>query len=93
MNNYTTDTLVTAIAIGVLVFGALYLTLDVVFPNRDGTIRRVKLVFAGAGYFLVTWSLLRDPHLLGEISRRLTWELIGILFALLVLLRTALRRL
>ena len=91
--SYTTDTLVRAIAIGVLAFGALYLSLDVAFPTRDETIRRVKLIFAGAGYFLVTWSLVKDPHLLQEISRRLTWEIIGILFALLILLRAALRRL
>jgi len=41
--------LVTAMAIGLLVFGATYLILDVVFPSRDETVRRVKLIFAGAG--------------------------------------------
>lgn len=83
--------LVTAMAIGLLVFGATYLILDVVFPSRDETVRRVKLIFAGAGYFLVGISLWKNPHLLQEISRRLMWELIGIVFALLVLLRVVIR--
>ena len=84
--------LVTAMAVGLLAFAATYLALDVVFPNRDETVRRVKLIFAGAGYFLVSISLWKNPHLLQEISRRLMWEFIGIVFALLVLLRVAIRR-
>ena len=82
----------TAMAVGLLVFGAVYLALDVVFPSHDFSVRRVKAIFAGAAGFLVAVSLWKDPHLLQEISRRLTWELIGIVFALLVLLRVLLRK-
>ncbi len=84
--------LATSMAVGLLVFGAVYLALDMVFPSRDMSVRRVKALFAGAGFLLVSISLWEDPHLLQEISRRLTWELIGIVFALLVLLRVMLRR-
>ena len=84
--------LATAMAVGLLVFGAVYLALDGVFPSRDFSVRRVKAIFAGAAGFLVTMSLWKDPCLLQEISRRLTWELISIVFALLVLLRVLLRK-
>ena len=84
--------LTTALAVGLLVLGAVYLALDVVFPSRDMSVRRTKAVFAGAGGFLVIILLWQDPRLLQDISRRLMWELIGIVFALLVLLRAVIRR-
>lgn len=84
--------LVMAMAIGLLVFGAVYLALDVAFPSRDTSVRKAKALFAGAGGLLVTVSLWKDPHLLQGISRQLMWELIGIVFALLVLLRAAIRK-
>jgi hypothetical protein len=84
--------LVMAIAIGLLVFGAVYLTLDVAFPSRDVSVRKAKALFAGAGGLLVTLSLWQDPHLLQQISHRLMWELVGIVFALLVLLRAVIRK-
>jgi len=84
--------LATAMAVGLLVFGAVYLALDVVFPSRDFSVRRAKAIFAGAAFLLVYISLWEDPHLLQEISRRLTWELVGIVFALLVLLGAVIRR-
>lgn len=84
--------LVMAMAIGLLVFGAVYLALDVAFPSRDMSVRKAKALFAGAGGVLVTISLWTNPHLLQEISRRLFWELIGIVFALLVLLRAVIRK-
>lgn len=84
--------LLQAVAIGLLTFGALYLALDVVFPNTDMSARKAKAIFAGAGFLLVAVSLWRDPALLREIARRMTWELIAIVFALLFALRVALRR-
>lgn len=87
------STLATALTIGILVFGAVYLALDVVFPSRDMSVRKAKALFAGAGGVLVTMSLWEDPRLLQEISHRLTLELIGVVFALLLVLRTMLRRL
>jgi hypothetical protein len=84
--------LVQAVAIGLLTFGALYLSLDIVFPDADMSARKVKAIFAGAGFLLVAISLWRDPALLRETARRMTWELIAVVFALLLALRMALRR-
>ncbi|MFB0535221.1 MAG: hypothetical protein ACETWR_09580 [Anaerolineae bacterium] len=84
--------LVIATAIGLLVFGAVYLALDVAFPSHDASVRKAKALFAGAGGLLATLSLWKDPHLLQQISQRLFWELVGIVFALLVLLRAVIRR-
>lgn len=84
---------VTAMAIGLLTFGAVYLSLDMVFRSADAAVRKVKAIFAGAAYLVVTVSLWRDPALLNEVTRRLTWELLAVVFALLFALRTLLRRL
>lgn len=59
------------LAIGLLVFGAVYLALDLVFPGGDYSARKTKAVFAAAGGLLVTWSLSNDPTLLEETTTRL----------------------
>jgi hypothetical protein len=84
--------IVPALAIGLLVFGAVYLALDLVFPGGDRSVRKAKAIFAGAGYLLVTWSLWKDPTLLDEVSAQFVGLLIGVVVALLLALRTALRR-
>ena len=84
--------LVKAMAVGMLVFGALYLALDVVFPSRYEGTRKAKALFAGAGFLLVSVSLWKDPRALEDISRRLTLEMLAVVFVVLALLRLALRR-
>ncbi len=84
--------LVIAISIGLLVFGALYLALDTVFPRRDQSTRRAKALISGAGFLLVTLFLREDPTLLQEISGELVLALVAVVVALLALLRAALRR-
>ena len=81
-----------ALAIGVLVLGAVYLTLDQVFPNREPGIRKAKGVFAGAAGFLVTMYLLQNPPFLQEVSRQLVLQAVAIVFALLLLLRAVLQK-
>ena len=87
----TTD-LLPALAIGLLVFGAIYLALDLVFPTSGASARKAKALFAGAGYLLVTWSLWKDPTLLEETSARLVGLLISVVVALLLALRAALSK-
>lgn len=81
-----------ALAIGLMVFGALYLALDVAFPGRDGAMRKAKIIFAGAGYLVVTITLWQDPGLLHQVAGQLTWELMLVVIAMLALLRAVLRR-
>jgi len=83
--------LVTALAIGLMVFAALYLALNLVFPSKSAGVRKAKAIFAGAGYLLVAVTLWQDPAMLKNVADRLTWELIAVVVALLVFLQAALR--
>jgi hypothetical protein len=83
---------VMALAIGLMVLGAIYLALDLVFPSHDASVRKTKGVFAGAAGLLVTLYLWQDPQLLQEVSRRLVWQSLAVVLALLALLRGVIRR-
>lgn len=84
--------LILAIIIGLLVLGAVYLALDVVFPSRDRYVHRVKVHIAGAGGLLVAITLQQNPALLQKVSGQLLWMFLAILVGLLALLRIMFRR-
>jgi hypothetical protein len=78
-----------AVAIGLLALAAVYLTLDLAFPNRDPSPRKAKGVFAGAAGLLVAVYLWKDLRVLQEVSGRMAW---AAMLALLALLREVIRR-
>jgi TRAP-type uncharacterized transport system fused permease subunit len=84
--------LIMALAIGLMVLAAIYLAVDLAFPNRDPSTGKAKGVFAGAAGLLVAVYLWRDPAALRDVSGQLAWQAIAIVVALLALLRGVIRR-